>query len=256
MKKVVLLVSALCVLNIQATAEEGKDREVFVAGIVNTINVMKHQKEKAMNSEKEKPFYCLKLHPKEGEKEISDFEVIRLEALSLFRKESPVYYKDKTQKKHLCLTTAKTEEGIRTKEKYLKDKFKKILPPYSPSVTKVMIRLGYTPLIPSLGEWHRDMTPTVSSLNDTISSLKMEKKNLEKRLFSITEQISLSLNKIDKTIKDSIKKHVDKKVKVTIEKSPYQSNKKTKKKKQKAKTEAKTTKKQQKSKTPSGAIVI
>ena len=179
MRKIILGTLALLVI-----ANAGTEEDIFRSGIQRTFDVMEHQKDISMDSSRAySGKYCYLLHPKSGEAELSDMDIVKLEAMSILLEDlSPIYYQDKEKNKKFCFVTAKTKSAFKASTKFAESKFEK-LKLYSPTVVK--IDKEYIPLLPKLGVWRKDLTPSFNLLNGRLSDLEEDKKVMTSKLKKI-----------------------------------------------------------------------
>lgn len=195
---------------VMATAPLFADVEddIFKSGVEKTIEVMQYQKKLSLKNEDRNGRYCYKINPRQGEIKISDFWIVKLEALSLIATTDPLYFENKKGKRTLCFFTAATPAEYNAKKKLIEDKFENILK-FHPQKIVLKQSDGITPIVPGLGKWNSDMTNTIQILNTKISEL-------ETKLF----KCNTSLDKVLGAVKD-IPKTVDnvvKEIKQTAEK--------------------------------------
>lgn len=211
--KILLLTSMVSI-----TASADIEDDIFKSGVDNTLKVLKYQKMLAESDEDYDGKLCYKINPKEGEVSLSDFMIIKLEALSFIAETKPIYFVDKQNKKTLCFFTASGNEAYDAKKRLIEDKFKDIKQ-YRPEKITLKESNGIQPILPSLGLWNLDMKDSINTLNKEISSLNAEideknkllekaKSNITKMANTVTKlfkEIEVQANESVKTANESVK---------------------------------------------------
>jgi len=187
------------------------EREIFLSGVSNTLKVIKYQKEQSDNFTNKPPKYCLLFHFPNG---IDEFDTIRLEALALAKSEKPIYFQNNRKRKELCFTTANTNEAIKTKEKYLKEKFIKTFSKYKPNIIKLKKQDGYIPLVQGIGVLFKDSSIVIQTLNDKIMTLQKQIKKKDRQMKEMTNIVSQTVKTL-KTFQLSNKQNIKPIVKIS-----------------------------------------
>ena len=193
MYKKIVSVTALivCSTTLLTAGSLQTEREIFLSGVSNTLKVIKYQKELSDKFTNKPPKYCLLFNFQNG---IDEFDTVRLEALALAKSEKPTYFEDNHQNRFFCFTTAETKEAIKTKEKYLKEKFVKTFSKYSPSVVSISSKNGYIPLVQSIGVLYKDSSVVIQTLNDKIMTLQKQLKAKDEQMKKMTNIVSQTVD--------------------------------------------------------------
>lgn len=194
--KILLLTSMVTI-----TASADIEDDIFKSGVDNTLKVLEYQKMLVESDEEYDGKLCYKINPKEGEVSLSDFMVIKLEALSFIAETKPIYFVDKQNKKTLCFFTASGNEAYDAKKRLIEDKFKDIKQ-YHPQKVTLKESDGIQPILPSLGLWNLDMKDSINTLNKEISSLNAEINQKNKLLEKAKSDIAKMANTVTKLFKE------------------------------------------------------
>jgi len=204
MKKNIMAAGLATIIASTALYADVED-DIFRSGVEKTLEVMKYQKKLSLEQKDWSGKFCYLLSPKSGEVKISDFEVVKLEALSLIAETKPLYFENKKGQKSLCFFVTDTSEGYNEAKKRIEEKFEDILK-FSPKKVKLGKKDGITPIVPALGKWNSDMSDTISILNSKVSDLKEQTASCNTSLAKVLNAVSgipATVNKVVEEIKHS-----------------------------------------------------